>query len=400
MKVLKFGGSSLSDETKIRKIREIIKGDSKRRYIVVSAPGKRYKNDVKITDMLLNCYQHRKNGEEWKKEFMLIRNRFNKIVYGLSVSVSIDELLDDIENNIEKGSYYDYVVSRGEYLNGIIVAKFMNFAFVDAKKCIFFNKNGDVDIERTYSAINEVSHGKQNIVFPGFYGTDASNGKIKVFTRGGSDITGALISAALDAELYENWTDVNGCLCASPIYIHNPRTIDSITFKEMREFSHMGASVLHEDAVFPLLYKNIKINIRNTEKPDEPGTIIEEYTANSCFKMSGKESYKVCHKEFCKCDNTEFVPCKDIIIRDCLNEAEKAELGILVIIYKDALNLLKSLLAKLKKENIEVKFFDFGAEKSEFYIGINISDYEKVSNIIYYYIEDYNIKNKNNITLI
>ena len=278
MKVVKFGGSSLADANQFRRVASIVKADPARRYVVASAPGKRFSDDVKVTDMLYNCYEMVRNGKDIGEYYQQICERYNSIIADLGLDFDISGELEYIRNAIEHYSGRDFAASRGEYLNSLILAKYLKFDFIDAESVIYFRENGTFDEEKTNIVMREELKKHQYAVIPGFYGV-MPNGTIKTFSRGGSDITGSIVSRAAEAELYENWTDVSGCLMADPRIVEDPLPIKTITYRELRELSYMGASVLHEDAIFPVRYAGIPINIRNTNEPDAPGTMIVSATS-------------------------------------------------------------------------------------------------------------------------
>lgn len=278
-KVVKFGGSSLASSEQYKKVGEIIRADADRRYVVPSAPGRRYASDTKVTDMLYSCYHQAASGQDFTQTLANIRERYEEIVLGLSLSVPLDKEFQIIEENIRNGIGEDYAASRGEYLNGIVMAAYLGIPFVDAADVVAFDENGDFDSRKTDVQIAAALEDTERAVIPGFYGS-RPDGSIKTFSRGGSDITGSLVAKAVHADLYENWTDVSGFLMADPRIVKDPVTISTITYREMRELSYMGASVLHEDAVFPLRKEGIPINVRNTNCPDDPGTMVVESTCN------------------------------------------------------------------------------------------------------------------------
>ena len=278
MKVVKFGGSSLADANQFRRVAAIVKADPARRYVVASAPGKRFSDDVKVTDMLYNCYELVRQGKDIGEYYKQICERYNSIIADLGLDFNISGELEYIRNAIEHYSGRDFAASRGEYLNSLILAKYLKFDFIDAESVIYFRENGTFDEEKTNNVMREELKKHQYAVIPGFYGV-MPNGTIKTFSRGGSDITGSIVSRAAEAELYENWTDVSGCLMADPRIVEDPLPIKTITYRELRELSYMGASVLHEDAIFPVRYAGIPINIRNTNDPAAPGTMIVSATS-------------------------------------------------------------------------------------------------------------------------
>ncbi len=273
LKVLKFGGTSLADAEHFRAVAEIIKSEPERRYVVASAPGKRFSADTKITDLLYKCYELAANEEDITEVFEEIKSRYNDIIKDLQIDIDLSDSFEKIKLSVIHNSGRDYVASRGEYLNAKILAAYLGFDFIDAKKVIFFKEDGSFDAEKTNDTMRSYLLKHEYAVIPGFYGS-MPNGTIKTFSRGGSDITGSIVARAANATVYENWTDVSGFLMADPRCIDNPKVIDTITYKELRELSYMGATVLHEDAIFPVRYSKIPINIRNTNKPEDKGTFI------------------------------------------------------------------------------------------------------------------------------
>lgn len=286
-KVVKFGGSSLASAEQFRKVGDIIRGEEDRRFVVPSAPGKRFPGDTKVTDMLYQCYRLAEGGEEFKKELANIRARYDGIINGLGLELSLDSEFKTIEMNFKKHVGENYAASRGEYLNGIIMADYLGFAFVDAAEVIFFKEDGSFDDKKTEKVLSDRLSKYDRAVVPGFYGS-LPNGTVKTFSRGGSDITGSIVAQAVHADVYENWTDVSGFLITDPRIIDNPEVIDTITYKELRELSYMGATVLHEDAIFPVRKEGIPINIRNTNQPEDNGTwIVESTCQKSKYVITG-----------------------------------------------------------------------------------------------------------------
>ena len=273
IKVTKFGGSSLADASQFKKVIEILRADEERRYVVPSAPGKRFKEDDKITDLLYHCYDLATTGKNIDVAFEPIRTRYTQIVQQLGLSYDIAPELDEVYRNLASGAKRDYAGSRGEYLNGLIMAAALGWDFVDAAEVIRFNEKGVFDAEETNRLMSERLSKHKNAVIPGFYGSRA-DGSIKTFSRGGSDLTGSIVARAVNAELYENWTDVSGFMVVDPRIVSHSKTIKTITYRELRELSYMGATVLHEDAIFPVSRCGIPINIRNTNAPQESGTMI------------------------------------------------------------------------------------------------------------------------------
>ena len=272
-KVVKFGGSSLASAEQFRKVGDIIRGDSGRRYVVPSAPGKRFPKDTKVTDMLYACYDLAEAEEDFGEELKAIAARFQEIIDGLGIDISLEEEFSMIRKNFTQKSGSNYAASRGEYLNGIIMAAYLGYEFIDAAQVIFFDKQGNFDAEKTEKVLSARLAECQCAVIPGFYGA-MPDGRVKTFSRGGSDVTGSIVAKAAKVDVYENWTDVSGFLIADPRIIDNPKGIDTITYRELRELSYMGATVLHEDAIFPVRQEGIPINIRNTNAPEDNGTWI------------------------------------------------------------------------------------------------------------------------------
>ena len=278
IKVVKFGGSSLADAEHFRQVASIIKADPERRYVVPSAPGKRFSGDEKVTDMLYACYNMAKANENIDVTYSKICDRYNSIIADLGLDFDISGELEYIKNAIlQRRSGRDFAASRGEYLNGIILAKYLGFDFIDAENVIFFKDNGSYDHELTYQVLSEELAKHEYAIIPGFYGA-MPNGTIRTFSRGGSDITGSIVANAAGASLYENWTDVSGFMTADPRVVENPVSIDTVTYRELRELAYMGATVLHDEAIFPVRAASIPINIRNTNDPEAPGTMIVEST--------------------------------------------------------------------------------------------------------------------------
>ena len=272
-KVVKFGGSSLASAEQFKKVGDIIKADASRIYVVPSAPGKRFQEDTKVTDMLYACYELAENGKDFKKALKAIAERYQEIIDGLKLVLSLEEEFSVISRNFSEKAGNNYAASRGEYLNGIIMAKYLGYSFIDAATVIFFKEDGSLDEAKTDKVLSAKLAECKNAVVPGFYGS-MPDGTVKTFSRGGSDITGSIVAKAAKVDVYENWTDVSGFLIADPRIIKNPQGIDVITYKELRELSYMGATVLHEDAIFPVRQQGIPINIRNTNAPDDNGTWI------------------------------------------------------------------------------------------------------------------------------
>ena len=286
-KVVKFGGSSLASAEQFKKVGDIVRSDKSRKYVVPSAPGKRFSADTKVTDMLYQTYALAEAGKDFKSELQSIKERYNEIIKGLKLNMTLDAEFETIADMFKSKAGSDYAASRGEYLNGKIMANYLGFEFIDAAEVILFDEEGNFDAEKTNNILS-VRLGKvDNAVVPGFYGS-TPDGKVKTFSRGGSDITGSIVSRAARVDLYENWTDVSGFLVADPRIIDNPEPIETITYRELRELSYMGASVLHEDAIFPVRREGIPINIKNTNAPEDPGTwIVESTCQKSKYVITG-----------------------------------------------------------------------------------------------------------------
>lgn len=276
LKVLKFGGSSLADSSQFAKVKEIVESESSREVVIVSAPGKRNSDDNKITDLLYLVHAHIKYGVAHDGVLSMIKKRYSEIRKGCGLKTDIESIIDETFAAVNKKTPVDFIASRGEYFSARLMAEYLGYEFVDAVDWLCFEYNGKVNAEKSEEKLRELKSKYGRIVTPGFYGT-LPNGDIRVFPRGGSDITGALAAAYLGADVYENWTDVSGILMTDPRIVENPKTIARVTYDELRELSYMGASVLHEDTVFPVRIRDIPVNIRNTNAPDDPGTIIREH---------------------------------------------------------------------------------------------------------------------------
>lgn len=318
MKVVKFGGSSLADAGQIQKAASIIKAEDTRRYVVPSAPGKRFKEDIKVTDMLYQCYALAERGETFTEQLAAIQARYVSILEGLSMPKDLlDAEFITIGENFRKRFGSDYAASRGEYLNGKLMAAYLGFAFVDAAEVIFFQEDGTLNREKTNQTMRERLSSLDYAVIPGFYGCGA-DGYVRTFSRGGSDVTGSIVAGAMRADLYENWTDVSGFLVADPRIVENPVGIRTITYTELRELSYMGASVLHEEAIFPVRSAGIPINIRNTNDPTAPGTMIvpessaEETSAYTITGIAGKKHFSIINLHKDKM-NSEVGFCRDVL---------------------------------------------------------------------------------------
>ena len=299
-KVVKFGGSSLASAEQFKKVKDIITAEDSRRFVVPSAPGKRNSADTKVTDMLYGCYDLAAKGKDFTKEFDAIKERYNGIISELGLDMSLENEFNVIKACFIGKAGRDYAASRGEFLNGMVLANYLGYNFIDAADVIFFDERGQFDAKRTNKVLSEKLEGLDNAVVPGFYGS-MPNDTIKTFSRGGSDITGSIVAAAVNADLYENWTDTSGFLTTDPRIVKDPAPITTITYKELRELSYMGASVFHEDAIFPVRKAGIAINIKNTNDPEAPGTLIVESTsqkpAYTITGIAGKKGFTVINIE-------------------------------------------------------------------------------------------------------
>ena len=297
LKVLKFGGSSLADAQQFAKVKAILEADESRRVVIVSAPGKRFSGDHKITDLLYLCAAHIKYGVSCEEIFDMIRTRYLEIAHDCGLKLDLNPDFDVLWAKMQEGIEKDELASRGEYFSARLMAEYLGYEFLDAAEWVKFRFDGTVDTDATYEALRRAA-GDRSVVIPGFYGV-MPDGRIRTFSRGGSDITGALAAAALDADVYENWTDVSGILMADPRIVDDPAPIRHLTYGELRELSYIGAQVLHEGTIFPVREKNIPLNIRNTNEPEHPGTTIlesiEEDTNDGSFitGIAGKKNYSI-----------------------------------------------------------------------------------------------------------
>ena len=430
-KVVKFGGSSLADANQFRKVADIIRSDKERRYAVPSAPGKRYKDDIKVTDMLYACYDAVANeGKNAYNQFAPISERFNGIIADLGLTLSLDDEYEKIIDNFRKKAGKDYAASRGEYLNGIILANYLGYEFIDAAKAIFFTSKGEFDAELTDASLASILEGYPNAVIPGFYGA-RPDGTIKTFSRGGSDFTGSVVARAIKADLYENWTDVPGVALADPRIVENPKFIDVITYRELRELSYMGFSVLHQDAIFPVRTAQIPINIKNTNDPAAKGTMIvpsapEGSNEHIITGIAGKKHFSaVCLEKdemnseigflrriLTLMDNEgicfEHIPTGIDTMNIVVNSDELAEhpnfvervkqvanpnhievendLALIAVVgrgMKSKKGTATRIFAALSHANINIKMIDQGSSELNIIVGIHEADFEKAIKVIY-----------------
>ena len=286
-KVVKFGGSSLASAKQFKKVADIIHADEERRFVIPSAPGKRHMNDTKVTDMLYECYELAEAGKKFDSELKQIKLRYEEIITGLDLQLSLDQEFVQIKEQFKAKAGRDYAASRGEYLNGIVMSQYLGFPFIDSAEVIVFDEDGNFEADKTNEKLKARLQEMDYAVIPGFYGAK-EDGTVKTFSRGGSDITGSIVAKAVHADVYENWTDVSGFLIADPRIIDRPEGIETITYRELRELAYMGATVLHEDAIFPVRKEGIPINIKNTNAPEDNGTwIVESTCQKSRYTITG-----------------------------------------------------------------------------------------------------------------
>ncbi len=430
-KVVKFGGSSLADAKQFRKVADIIHADEERCYVVPSAPGKRFKDDTKVTDMLYRCYDEVANGADFAVAFAPIRERFNGIIADLGLDLSLEEEFVKIGVNFREQAGRDYAASRGEYLNGIILANYLGYAFVDAAKGIFFDNKGNFDGDITNACLGAILDRTPKAVIPGFYGA-MPDGSVKTFSRGGSDFTGSVVAKAVGASLYENWTDVSGFLVADPRIVENPEGISVITYSELRELSYMGAGVLHEDAIFPVRSANIPINIKNTNAPQDAGTLIVPTGTEPASKylitgIAGKKDFSVIsiekdrmnsHKGFMRrllqvLENHGIFPehmptgidTVSVVVNSHELEGQREKLAqrLVEVVKPDHFEIIDGLaliavvgrgmraakgtatrvFAALSHADINIRMIDQGSSELNIIVGIDEADFDKAIRVIY-----------------
>ena len=430
-KVVKFGGSSLASAEQFNKVKSIITADPHRRYVIPSAPGKRFSDDTKVTDMLYDCYDTAVNGKNFEEKLDKIHARYQEIIDGLRLNLSLDEEFEKIFEYFQNGAGVNYAASRGEYLNGIIMAHYLGFDFIDAAEVIFFDEKGEFDSEKTNNILSMRLEKTEHAVIPGFYGT-MPNGTIKTFSRGGSDITGSIVARAVKADLYENWTDVSGFLVTDPRIVENPEPIEIITYRELRELAYMGASVLHDEAIFPVRREGIPINIKNTNDPSAPGTLIVESTCKkpkyTITGIAGKKGFASVNLEKDRM-NTEIgfgrrvlsvfeenglsfehipsgIDTMSVFVQqsDFEEKEQKILAGLHRNVVPDFLEIhsnialiavvgrgMKStegtagkLFTALAKEDINIRMIDQGSSELNIIIGVNEKDFEKATKAIYH----------------
>ncbi len=430
VKVVKFGGSSLASAAQFKKVADIIYAEDSRRYIVPSAPGKRDAADTKVTDMLYECYGAAAKGKAYKHLLQAIKDRYYEIINTLELDLSLEKEFEVIEACFIGKAGRDYAASRGEYLNGIILANYLGYEFIDAAEVIFFDDNGKFDSKKTNYVLADRLTGVEKAVIPGFYGS-MPNDTIKTFSRGGSDVTGSIVARAVKADLYENWTDVSGFLVADPRIIADPKVITTITYKELRELSYMGAGVLHEDAIFPVRKEGIPINIKNTNQPEDAGTMIVESTSKkpeyTITGIAGKRGFTAVSIEK-DMMNSELGFCRKVLevfekngisiehmpsgidtmtVMVHQEEFEDKEQEILAGIHRnvspDSIDIesdialiavvgrgMKSnrgtagrIFAALAHAHVNVKMIDQGSSELNIIVGVSTDDFDKAMNAIY-----------------
>lgn len=436
MKVVKFGGSSLADAIQLKKVRDIILEDDARKYIVVSAPGKGIKNNHKVTDLLAMCHELSDHDLNFNEVYKIIENVYKNIVDDLVLHIDIDSILNEVKEEIEGGTSYDYVISRGEFISAQVLASYLGYDFVDAKDLIVFT-DGALDLQKSQEKIKNILSKHDRAVVPGFYGVD-EEGKVKTFTRGGSDVTGSVIASALDAEMYENFTDVSGFLVVDPKIVKNPHPMGTITYNELRELSYMGAKVLHEEAIFPLRDKNIPINIKNTNAPNEDGTLIlskcDTKNKNILTGISGKKGFTVINlekvnmnseKDFFRKLTTVFesndisiehmpssIDSVSVLVADSYiapklnkvieelkiylnvdNISWERDISLIAVVGRGMINekgVSSRIFTALAKEGVNIKMISQGSSEINIIIGVETKDFEKAIRSIYeeFYKED------------
>ncbi len=429
LKVIKFGGTSLASAEQFRKVAEIVRQDESRRYVVASAPGKRFSDDIKVTDLLLACASLARVRESFDDPFRKIRSRFEEICKELEIPFTLCEEFDAFYEAIKEGATEDYIASRGEHFNAKIMAEYLGFPFVETAEGILFDEKGKLLEEATNERLSALLKAYPRAVLPGFYGATAS-GEIKTFSRGGSDITGSLVARAAKADLYENWTDVSGLLMADPRIIKNPRSIEYVTYRELRELSYMGANVLHEDAIFPVRREGIPINIRNTNRPEDAGTMIVEQAEKSegiVTGIAGKKGFGAIYIEKGMMNGElgfgrrvlgvlekkglsfEHLPSgidtltvvmnrKDLVGQedDLLSELQKAvqpdrmhlveDLCLIAVVGRGMMGspgTAARLFTALAKEKINIRMIDQGSSELNIIVALEEKDYERALQAIY-----------------
>ena len=430
VKAVKFGGSSLASAEQFKKVKNIILSEEERRFVVPSAPGKRFSDDIKVTDLLYRCHGEAKVGMDFTHTLDTIKSRYEEIIKGLDLDLSLDDEIAVIAENLKKGTSIDYIASRGEYLNGIVLAKCLGYEFIDSAEVILFDENGKFLSEETNEKLSARLSTMDNAVLPGFYGS-MPNGEVKTFSRGGSDVTGAILARAIRADVYENWTDVSGFLAADPRIVENPEVIEVITYKELRELSYMGARVLHESVIFPVRKEGIPVNIRNTNAPEDKGTMIVESTCHvpghTITGIAGKKGFASVNIDKDKMNSEvgfgrkvlevfenngisfehmpsgidtmtvfvnmeQFIP-KEQLVLSQLHQAVhpdsielEADLALIAVVgrgMKNSTGCASKIFKALAEANVNIKMIDQGSSEMNIIVGVRNSDFNNAIKAIY-----------------
>ena len=430
VKAVKFGGSSLASAEQFKKVKNIILSEEERRFVVPSAPGKRFSDDIKVTDLLYRCHGEAKVGMDFTHTLDTIKSRYEEIIRGLDLDLSLDDEIAVIAENLKKGTSIDYIASRGEYLNGIVLAKCLGYEFIDSAEVILFDESGKFLSEETNEKLSARLSTMDNAVLPGFYGS-MPNGEVKTFSRGGSDVTGAILARAIRADVYENWTDVSGFLAADPRIVENPEVIEVITYKELRELSYMGAGVLHESVIFPVRKEGIPVNIRNTNAPEDKGTMIVESTCHvpghTITGIAGKKGFASVNIDKDKMNSEvgfgrkvlevfenngisfehmpsgidtmtvfvnmeQFIP-KEQLVLSQLHQAVhpdsielEADLALIAVVgrgMKNSTGCASKIFKALAEANVNIKMIDQGSSEMNIIVGVRNSDFNNAIKAIY-----------------
>ena len=430
VKAVKIGGSSLASAEQFKKVKNIILSEEERRFVVPSAPGKRFSDDIKVTDLLYRCHGEAKVGMDFTHTLDTIKSRYEEIIRGLDLDLSLDDEIAVIAENLKKGTSIDYIASRGEYLNGIVLAKCLGYEFIDSAEVILFDENGKFLSEETNEKLSARLSTMDNAVLPGFYGS-MPNGEVKTFSRGGSDVTGAILARAIRADVYENWTDVSGFLAADPRIVENPEVIEVITYKELRELSYMGAGVLHESVIFPVRKEGIPVNIRNTNAPEDKGTMIVESTCHvpghTITGIAGKKGFASVNIDKDKMNSEvgfgrkvlevfenngisfehmpsgidtmtvfvnmeQFIP-KEQLVLSQLHQAVhpdsielEADLALIAVVgrgMKNSTGCASKIFKALAEANVNIKMIDQGSSEMNIIVGVRNSDFNNAIKAIY-----------------
>lgn len=430
VKAVKFGGSSLASAEQFKKVKNIILSEEERRFVAPSAPGKRFSDDIKVTDLLYRCHGEAKVGMDFTHTLDTIKSRYEEIIKGLDLDLSLDDEIAVIAENLKKGTSIDYIASRGEYLNGIVLAKCLGYEFIDSAEVILFDENGKFLSEETNEKLSARLSTMDNAVLPGFYGS-MPNGEVKTFSRGGSDVTGAILARAIRADVYENWTDVSGFLAADPRIVENPEVIEVITYKELRELSYMGAGVLHESVIFPVRKEGIPVNIRNTNAPEDKGTMIVESTCHvpghTITGIAGKKGFASVNIDKDKMNSEvgfgrkvlevfenngisfehmpsgidtmtvfvnmeQFIP-KEQLVLSQLHQAVhpdsielEADLALIAVVgrgMKNSTGCASKIFKALAEANVNIKMIDQGSSEMNIIVGVRNSDFNNAIKAIY-----------------